>query len=70
MANSLFNALGGNPNANDGGFGAMMQQFRQFSNSFTGDARAEVQRLLQSGQMTQEQYNQLGQMASRMLNLK
>lgn len=70
MANKLFSELGGNPNANDGGFGVMMQQFRQFTNSFTGDARAEVQRLLQSGQMTQAQYNQLGQIANRMLQLK
>lgn len=70
MANDLFKALDGNLSANDGGFDKMMKQFRQFQESFTGNARDEVQKLLQSGEMTQEQYNKLGQMATKMLRLK
>lgn len=67
MSNPLFQTLGGNVPANNGGFGQMMQQLQQFKNSFRGDPRAEVQRLLQSGQMTQEQFNQLGQMANQIM---
>ena len=46
----------------------MMQKYQQFKQAMGGDpeaARAEVQRLLDSGQMTQEQYNQLAQMAQQ-----
>ena len=41
----------------------MMQQLQQFRNNFKGDARAEVMKLLQSGQMNQQQLNELQQMA-------
>lgn len=70
MANDLFNVLGGSNAANDGGFGAMMAQFKQFQNNFKGNPQAEVQRLIQSGQMSQEQYNQLGQIARQILNMR
>lgn len=66
MSNPLFNTLGGaNSTANDNGLGAMLQQLQTFKNSFRGDARAEVQRLLNSGQMTQQQFNEYAQMANR-----
>ena len=51
----------------DGGFGAMMQQFARFRQSFQGDPQAEVQRLLNSGQMTQAQYNQLVSVAGQIM---
>lgn len=41
----------------------MIQQFNQFRNSFTGDPKQAVMNLLQSGQMNQEQLNQLQAMA-------
>ena len=41
----------------------MMQQLQQFRNNFKGDARVEVMKLLQSGQMNQQQLNELQQMA-------
>jgi hypothetical protein len=66
MANPLFNTLGGNaPAMNDGGFSQMMAQLNSFRSSFRGDPKAEVQRLLNSGQMTQEEYNQLTQTAQQ-----
>ena len=37
----------------------MVQQFNEFKNSFQGDPKAEVQNLLNSGKMTQQQYNKL-----------
>lgn len=49
----------------------MIQQFNQFKNSFRGDPKSEVMRLMQNGQMTQDQLNQLQSMASdfqKMLN--
>lgn len=57
MSNPFMAALGGN--RNDGGFGQMAQAFQQFRASFRGDPKAEVEKLLQSGQMSQQQLNQL-----------
>lgn len=44
----------------------MFQQFQQFINNFRGDPRQKVQELLQNGQMTQEQFNQLSNMADQL----
>ena len=41
----------------------MIQQFNQFKNSFTGDPKQAVMNLLQSGQMNQQQLDQLQAMA-------
>lgn len=65
--NPLFNALGGVlPNA-DGGFGGMIEQLNEFRRTFQGDPQQEVQRLLASGRMTQQQYNQLAGMANQIM---
>lgn len=66
MANPLFNALGGGIPAMPGPagqFNQMMQQFQQFKANFQGDPKAEVQKLLRSGRMSQDQLNQLQAMA-------
>lgn len=67
MPNPLFNALGGGQMP--GQFGQMMQQFQQFRQSFQGDPKQEVQRLLQSGKMSQQQLNQLQAMAQQFQTL-
>lgn len=41
----------------------MLQQFNQFRQNFQGDPKVEVEKLLQSGQLNQQQLNQLQQMA-------
>ena len=41
----------------------LIQQFNQFKNSFQGDPKAEVEKLVSSGKMSQQQLNQLQQMA-------
>lgn len=41
----------------------MIQQFQQFKANFQGNPREQVQRLLNSGQMTQQQYNYLQSLA-------
>lgn len=43
----------------------MMQQFQQFKESFQGDPQQQVQNLLNSGQMTQEQFNYLSMIAQQ-----
>ena len=51
----------------------MMQQFQNFVTNFQKmqkDPRTAVQELLNSGQMSQAQYNQLSQMASQILGRK
>lgn len=63
MSNPFFNALGGNRQS--GGFGTLMQQYRQFRQSFTGDPKAEVEKLLQSGQISQQQLDMVQGMAKQ-----
>ena len=41
-----------------------MQDFNAFKQNFKGDPRQEVERLLQSGQMSQQQLNELQQTAN------
>lgn len=51
----------------------MMQQFQTFVTNFqkmNKDPRQAVQELLNSGQMTQQQYNQLSQIASQIMGRK
>lgn len=65
MSNELFNMLGGN--AAGGNLPALLQQFQQFRQTFTGDPKAQVQALLNSGRMTQAQYNQLAAQAQQII---
>lgn len=46
-------------------FGNLLNQFNQFRQAFNGDPKAQVEQLLASGQMTQEQFNQLSQTAQQ-----
>lgn len=66
MPSPLFNAFG---TPNTGNFGNMLNQFRQFKQTFSGNPQQQVQNLLNSGRMTQEQFTQLKQMAEQMQNL-
>lgn len=62
--NPLFNLLnGGQQNQTMFGPAKMMSEFKQFAQSFRGDPRMEVQKLLQSGRMSQQQLNELQQAA-------
>ena len=69
MANPLFQALGGQMPGPMGQFQKMMQQFQQFKANFQGDPQQEVQKLLQSGKMSQQQLNQLQEMAKQFQSL-
>ena len=63
MGNLLFNALGGNifPRNN------MLAQFQQFKQQMQGkNPHEEINKLLQSGVISQEQLNQAQQMAQQL----
>ena len=68
MSNPLFNALGGGMPQGNGPM-QMIQQFMQFKQNFKGDPKAEVEKMLQSGKISQQQLNQVQQMAGQFQNL-
>jgi len=66
--NPLFNILNGgmqpqNPIMN------MITQLNQFRQTFQGNPKQQVQQLLNSGKMSQEQFNQLSQIATQIQNM-
>lgn len=61
MSNPLFQQLGGSQPMNN----SLLAKFRQFKSQFQGDPQQKVQELLNSGRMTQAQFNQLSQMAQQ-----
>ena len=66
MSNPIFNALGGNmmPGNN------MLAQFQQFRQQMQGkNPHDEINRLLQSGSINQQQLNQAQQMAQQFQSL-
>ena len=68
MSNPLFNALGGGMPQGNGPM-QMIQPFMQFKQNFKGDPKEEVQKMLQSGKISQQQLNQVQQMAGQFQNL-
>ena len=61
MSNPLYRALGGNQQPD------MMGDFQRFMQQMQGvNPRQEINRLLQSGQISQQQLNQAQQMAQKM----
>ena len=68
MSNPLFNQM-----QPQNQFTQMMQRFQQFRQQFHGDPRQQVQQLLNSGKVTQQQYNnavQMAQQLQRMMGIK
>ena len=61
MSNTLFQMMGQN-----NGMGGLIQRFQQFRQMFQGDPRQQVQQLLNSGKVSQAQYNQAVQMAQQL----
>lgn len=67
MSNPLYKSMN-NQTSND-----LVQRFNQFRQNFKGNPQQQVQQLLNSGRITQQQYNQAVQMANafqRMLGVK
>lgn len=65
MANALYNSMNrqNNPIEN------LMQQAREFRKQFSGNPRQEVERLLQSGAMSQADFNRYSQIAQQVAQM-
>jgi len=63
MGNPLFNMFGNQQGGPFTNITNLMNQFNQFQATFQGDPKQKVEELMNSGQMTQEQFNQLSSMA-------
>lgn len=67
MSNPLYDAMNGN-NGNTN----LLQRFQQFRNAFRGDPKQQVQQMLNSGKISQAQYDQAVKQAKalqQMLNI-
>lgn len=62
--NPLFQQMNQANNAGVNNMQGLIKQFKQFKQSFTGNPQQQVQQLLNSGKVTQEQYNQAVQKAN------
>ena len=58
MSNPLFNLMGSQNNP-------LMARLQQFQRTIQGDPRQQVQQMLNSGRVSQAQYNQAVQMAQQ-----
>lgn len=68
--NPLFGNGGMSQNNMFGPFGGMMNfmnQFNQFRQGIQGNPQQMVQNMLKNGQMSQEQFNQLSNMANQIM---
>ena len=68
MSNPLFNALGGQQTVNNG-FSNFMSDFQRLQQTVK-NPKQEVERLLQSGAMSQQTFNSLAQQANQILGRK
>ena len=65
MANHLFNTFG-----NNNQFGGLIQQAQAFKRQFANiNPHAEVERLLNSGEMSQQQFNEYSQIAQQVAQM-
>jgi len=64
MSNPLFGMMQNRTPMN-----GMMQKFQQFSQMFRGDPKQQVQQLLNSGRVSQAQYNQAVQTAQQLARM-
>ena len=64
--NPLFNLLGGARSALPSSTQNLLSAFQQFRNNFRGDPRQQIQQMLNSGKISQAQYNQAVQMANEL----
>lgn len=64
MPNYLFNQIG-----NAGQYAELIKQFNQFKQSFSGDPRQQIQTMLNSGKITQQQYNEAVQKANALAQI-
>ena len=63
MSNSLFNQFGRQNNPLE----QLAQQAREFQKQFKGNPRQEVEKLLQTGAMSQQDFNRYSQIAQQVV---
>lgn len=63
--NPIYQQIKSQPNGQDG----FMARFRSFKNEFTGDPRQKIQQMLNSGQITQAQYNEAVNKANQIIQM-
>ena len=65
MSNPLFDTFG-----NNNQFGDLIKQAQEFKRQFANiNPRAEVERLLNSGEMSQQQFNEYSQIAQQVAQM-
>ena len=62
MANALFNALGNN-------YSSIVNKAKELQKTFNGNPKKEVERLIRSGQMSQQQFDELAAKANEIMRL-
>lgn len=67
MANPLYEQY--NQPINDNGLSQIIEQAKQMRKTFNGNPQQVVQNLLNSGQMSQAQYNQLMPVAQKIASM-
>ena len=65
MSNSLFDQFGKQNNPLE----QLAQQARDFRRQFSGNPRQEVERLLQTGAMSQQDFNRYSQIAQQVVQM-
>ena len=65
MSNPLYNMFGGNAPINP--MAQLVRDAKNFRKSFTGNPKDEVQRLLNSGQLSQADFNRYSQIAQQVV---
>ena len=63
MPNPLYNAMGNQSNP----MADLIRQAKEFRRTFKGSPKDEVQRLLNTGAMSQQQFNQFSQIAQQVV---
>ena len=64
MSNPLYKSM---KNAMNPQIAAFMKEVQDFKKSFNGDPRQEVERMMASGQLSQQQFNEYAQMATQIV---
>lgn len=69
MSNELYKVLAQNPANLGNNMQQLISRFNQFKNTFKGNPQEQVQQLLNSGKVTQEQYNQAVRIAQSLQSM-
>ncbi len=65
--NPLYNLLRGN--TQQGQLNGILGQLQRFKQQFSGDPKQQIQQMLNSGRITQEQYNQAVEMTNKLIQM-